>query len=217
MNFKIAIITLCILWVGFTSGCADLPTSPPSIHKILFLGNSLTAHGPSPAIGWSGNWGMAASDANKDYVHQLAARLGGVEHTEVDLYPFETNFRTYNLESIDGYLLLQPDLIVLQIGDNASDALGFVQYYKTLVNRLGTRGSPLIVCTSTWWPYPALNQEIKNTCSAPNLRFVDISHLYADPTNIASSERPFSDAGVAMHPGDKGMTAIADALYRAIR
>ncbi len=28
--------------------------------RILFLGNSLTLHGPKPEIQWTGNWGMAA-------------------------------------------------------------------------------------------------------------------------------------------------------------
>ena len=33
--------------------------------RVLFLGNSITLHGPAPAIGWEGNWGMAASTVRK--------------------------------------------------------------------------------------------------------------------------------------------------------
>lgn len=29
--------------------------------KVLFLGNSITKHGPKADIDWSGNWGMAAT------------------------------------------------------------------------------------------------------------------------------------------------------------
>ena len=37
--------------------------------RVLFVGNSVTLHGPSEPIGWFGDWGMAASGKEKDYVH----------------------------------------------------------------------------------------------------------------------------------------------------
>jgi hypothetical protein len=37
--------------------------------RILFIGNSLTRHSPAPDLGWHGDYGMAASEEDKDFVH----------------------------------------------------------------------------------------------------------------------------------------------------
>ncbi len=42
------------------------------------------------------------------------------------------------------------------------------------------------------------------------------SSLGRTPSNAARSERTFPHGGVAGHPGDKGMKALADALLRAM-
>jgi hypothetical protein len=47
--------------------------------------------------------------------------------------------------------------------------------------------------------------------------WVDLKQLGADPINAASAERHFEHAGVAGHPGDKGMQAIADRIWDAIQ
>lgn len=46
--------------------------------------------------------------------------------------------------------------------------------------------------------------------------FVDNSRLGSDEANFARSERKIDHEGVAGHPGDKGMKAIADTLWAAI-
>jgi hypothetical protein len=46
--------------------------------------------------------------------------------------------------------------------------------------------------------------------------FVDAGVLGREPANAARSERDFKHDGVAGHPGDKGMKALADAIVEAV-
>ncbi len=52
--------------------------------RVLFVGNSITLHGPRPQIGWTNNWGMAASARDKDYVHLLQKRIVATAETHAE-------------------------------------------------------------------------------------------------------------------------------------
>ncbi len=135
------VLVICLLLPAIpVSLVADdkVPSISPRIGslpaaRVLFPGNSITLHGPAPAIGWTGNWGMAASAEHLDYVHLVTAGIAAASG-------------------------VQPEIMVR-----------------------------------------------------------NIATLGLDESNMARSERRIEHAGVASHPGDKGMKAIADAILAAIK
>ena len=70
--------------------------------KVLYLGHSMTRHGPSQKIGWTNDWGMAASAREKDYAHLVArgieAKTG--RKTEIrlrNIASFERNLAGFDM------------------------------------------------------------------------------------------------------------------------
>jgi hypothetical protein len=189
----------------------------PPVSSILFLGNSITLHPPSPDIGWSGNWGMAASAQAKDYAHLLTANFPGATQSEVSITDFELNYRTFDITSLHAMLEAAPSVVVVEVGDNVTDSLGFAPYYAALIKYVSSSSSAIVLCTSTWFGSQTINAAIQSGCTGSNVRFVDLSGLHADSLNQASSERTFTDPAVGSHPGDAGMIQIAARLYAAIK
>ena len=70
--------------------------------RILFVGNSITVHPPVPEIGSTGSWGMAATAAEKDYVHLVVGALAKIRGTKpeflaVNLAAFERGYEGFDL------------------------------------------------------------------------------------------------------------------------
>jgi hypothetical protein len=93
-------------------------------------------------------------------------------------------------------------------------------WFKAAVKELLTfvkgSGSPTIYVRSSFWPDGVKDGILKQVCAELDGTFVDISRLSSDPKNYARSERKFSHDGVAAHPGDAGMAAIAEAIWGAV-
>lgn len=197
--------------------------------RILFLGNSITLHGPSAAVSWSGNWGMAASEREKDYAHVLinsiAKMLARRPEVMIDgIADFERHYDTYDVSSrLKKHLAFKADLVIVAIGENVP-ALASEQsratFKSSLVKLLKTlhgNGNPTIVVRSCFWRNKVKDDILKQACTEVGGVFVDIGELGKDESNYARSERSYAHAGVAAHPGDKGMKAIADAILGALK
>ncbi|MBN2311343.1 MAG: beta-galactosidase [Candidatus Hydrogenedentes bacterium] len=193
------------------------------IRKMLVVGNSLTNHGPSDAIGWNGQWGMAATARENDFAHVLHRKVceaqpePDVQLIVEGLLARDMPSRTEQFEGLSAY---QADLIIIQIGDNLSeddagkDSLG--KPYEELLSLLEGDHAPLIVGVGTWGEGPVRDRLIRRACMRRGALFVRIVHLSRDSVNRAESEGHFEHAGVNWHPGDRGMQAIADTLWAAI-
>jgi len=207
---------------------AEPEVKPSAIHKILFLGNSITLHGPKADIGWTGNWGMAASSEDKDYVHlvtsALARQAGATPRTMVrNIADFERNYATYDvggqLKDLFGF---DADLVVLAIGENvpALDSKEARARFKAGVMNLLrcalAKRHPLVVVRSCFWADAAKDQVLREACQEAGGVFVDAGPLGREAANAARSERSFTHEGVASHPGDRGMKALADAIVQAV-
>lgn len=213
---------------------ADAPPTKPTIGRlpagrVLFLGNSITKHGPAPAIGWTGDWGMAASAREKDYVQLLTSHIaktaGAHPMTMVrNIADFERGYETFDIEKeFKEELAFQADLVIIAIGENVSEPSTdesrkkFAEAFARLLSAVKQHGKPAIFVRSSFWQNPVKDTIMRRASEDAGATYVDISRLGADKSHMASSERKIEHPGVAGHPGDKGMKAIADDIFSAIR
>lgn len=232
IQFGLALV-LAILVTHNTSANAqkseDLRIGSLHVGKVLFLGNSITLHGPAPTIGWTGNWGMAASSQEKDYVHILLDKIGkaagGKPQVMVkNVADFERRLNDYHVsKELKAELAFEPDLIIIALGENASPAKTpeakdqFRKAFAGLLDELKRHGHPTIFVRGQFWQDADKDALMRQACEDAGGIFVDNSKLGSDESNFARSERKIEHAGVAGHPGDKGMKEIADALWLAMQ
>lgn len=196
--------------------------------RVLFLGNSITLHAPAPNIGWDGNWGMAASAIEKDYVHILLGKwkqaTGKTPLSMVkNIAEFERNLDEYRIsEQLKDELSFKADTIILAIGENAAkpkndeERKRFSTALDQLLKSLKENGAPTIYVRSQFWPDVEKDTLLKQATERAGCVWVDLNQLGADPAYAAKAERHFDHAGVAGHPGDKGMQAIADKIWQEV-
>jgi len=199
-----------------------------SVEKVLFIGNSITLHGPKADIDWFGNWGMAASAEAKDYVHLVTKALtekSGVAPVVMvkNVADFERSYASYDIASkLKEAAEFHADVIILAIGENVpalktpEEKAKLKTSVTNLIQSLMGGRHPTILVRSCFWANADKDEALRLACQTVGGIFVDISVLSKDEGNYARSERPFKHAGVANHPGDQGMAAIAQALMKAL-
>jgi len=183
--------------------------------KILFLGNSITLHSSAPQIGWFGEWGMAASKKENDYVHLVEKGL--IERGKCpeirfrNIAEFERdpglNIQSYFAED----LRFAPDVLILRIAENTPEEA--VEQFGDACIQLVSAFLSVCPCkvfiVGTFWKFPRREELLSEAADKTNTVYLSLSHLQSEEYQARGL---FEHQGVAGHPSDKGMRAIADVI-----
>ena len=194
--------------------------------NVLFLGNSITRHAPAPEIGWGYDWGMSASAEEKDYVH-VAVRLleekyGKVNYCTACCGDWERAY--FEDEKIPRWKLARDfnaDLIVVRLGENIwgplrenLDKVPLYPHLDTFIKYFKVNPNAKVVVTDLFWAYEGIDKVLREVCEKNGYTHVHISDL--GDTDEMKALGQFWHEGVALHPNDKGMQAIAERVVEAL-
>lgn len=184
--------------------------------KILFMGNSITRHEQKTEIGWDGDYGMAASCPGNDYVHVLCDMLEKRgKHTifrAENISAFEVNPGEESIERIKPLNDWGADIAIFRIGENVSDEKkdGFEKFFPLLIKCF--KQSAVFV-VSTFWGNDRTEQIERDSAEKSGVYFVSLEDIQGDEYKAIGE---YEHEGVAAHPSDKGMRAIAEKIFEAI-
>ena len=189
--------------------------------KILFIGNSITRHGPAPEIGWFGDYGMAASSKEKDYVHVTASLLdeplGGITIGIAQLSDWERNYAEEDIlpRLYQKAHTFNADIVIVRIGENmAPDAAPASRPYFEEMIRFFAHNAHTVVGTNSFWRNDARDKMLQELAQENGYVFCSLSGLENDRRNMALDE--YEHRGVAGHPSDLGMKEIAKRITKCI-
>jgi hypothetical protein len=219
---KIIIFTLSILFVACNHDASFIAIDKEKIghiKNVLIMGNSIVRHPPLPEIGWSNNWGMAASSIDSDFVHILKRKLSPYNVNLVyDNYAdFESHYWDYDYSKFDTLKRFNPDMIIVRLAENVNDSMsipkGFIKHYDSLLNYIDPEKSAVKIICDGWWANNNINRLLKDYAEENDYTFLDHNSLYSNNT-IALGE--YKNAAVEQHPSNKGMALIAESIWGAI-
>ena len=195
---------------------------------LLVMGNSIMRNPPLPEIGWTGNWGMAATEPAKDYAHQTVRIL---KEKGLDL---ELNLADRDCPRCDGAIdeqihnmdqvrRVHPRFVVVQLAEHSGEielrSGKMSDQYRRLLQGLKDEGVPHVYCVSSWGEKDPEGPHAAAIWVAlkdfPGYEYVDISAVASDTVNYGDTTR-FANPGVRWHPGNRGMLKIAEAVAAAI-
>jgi hypothetical protein len=187
--------------------------------KILIIGNSITRHGPKPEIGWDRDWGMAASCEENDYVHLLCSDL---KKEGIDSFVmvrqgwwWERNYMNDTIwDEFKKEHEFDADIVVFRLGENIlkDDRPYCYEKLKAFAPYICPHGK--IVFTTLFWKCPTVDGAIKQV--AEERGDIWVNGCFDDDEECMAIGQ-FEHRGVAMHPSDKGMRAIATSVLGGIK
>jgi len=198
-----------------------IPVKTPK--KVLILGNSITWHPASPSINWFGNWGMAATAADKDFLSLLTDKIKeNNEQNEVlgrNVYPFERAYETISLTEFEDLKTFKADIIVIRFGENIAEperaATPELQIaVNTFVDYLADGRPVKVILTTPFWTNLGVNQNFLALSEQNKWPLIPLHDLSLANENMALER--FENSSVGRHPGDLGMERIASRIWAVL-
>lgn len=216
--------------VGVTNTGQFIAQAVGKYTKILHFGNSILKHGIVSY--WWGFWGMAAKTREDDYAHRFLAKIKEANPTaqswEENIAAWEQNPSGFNKASLDSLLTAQAyDLVVVRLGENATSipAATYKTEFRNLIAYIQTKvPTARIIIGGMFWANTGLDNAMKEIAVEKNITYVDMSGLdiAANKSFIGDvvqgddgQSHTVNNAGVANHPNNNGMEAIATRLFNA--
>lgn len=227
---EIAVLKSMIRKLNVTGGSTDSDVGSASEFRYFAIGNSITWH--CKCEYWWNEVGMAASQKGKDYVALVAAdlkeRYDVVSYEALNFAIWETNAhdRSQTLSTLDPYLSADLDLITIQLSENASNLATFERDYEALILYVREKcpNAEIVLVDEFWQANKSVMK--KRVAEKLNMPYADLSEIQNDPAYQSSMgqivygddgvKHAVDHAGVAGHPGDKGMRYIADAIIKVM-
>lgn len=221
-------VSVCFAALILLAGCGlddtlTKTSSPPSTSdyppptKLVTIGNSITLHIPQASIGWSGNWGMAASAQDNDYSHLTAAAMD-LPVTPINITGLETNgiSSSVYLQALATAGIDSTTIVVVEFGDNVPNSWvqGFSNVYGDFLSAIPPHLK--LVCLSTFWERPWVDIVIRGECELHGGLYTYIGDIYTDPNNPDRTDNTYSNPGVNMHPHDWGMAQISSRILTEV-
>jgi len=188
--------------------------------RVLFVGNSITRHGPRADIGWDSDWGMAASSIENDYLHRLVAKIRGFDPdmawSIAQVAPFEWDFANVDpAESYPEAVAFEADIIIMFFGANVpktydtdpAPQMKFGDAYEKMRNAFVGGREDVFVCHGQgFYIRPVLDEEKRAVARRCGDAFVELGDIQTRPETH----------GRYNHPNDRGMEEIAAAFWQVL-
>lgn len=213
----------------------DIEIEQKGIGKVLVFGNSITKHPITPF--WWGEWGMAASTRENDWVHQLQSKLR-IKNEDamiqaLNIADWERNLNSYDISQLDTYLVSDIECVIFKIGENVQDKPNFETSLNLLVQKVKTKvPKAQILIVGSFWPLQEIEIILTKVAKDQKCSFVSLAYMWDKQdvyqaklnTNVFGDDNQWhviSDGGdvaigVASHPNDFAMQAIASDIAKIL-
>ena len=185
--------------------------------KVLIVGNSILRHPPASYIGWYGDWGMAATSPDKDFLHvytrllQVSNKYNYVNVNSKNIAVWENDF-TYNLNEFVDITSETYDVLIVRLGENVSNTVDYHMALNNMINLFKTTDTKVII-TGIVWENDIKESIHKQIALENSYKYVSFENFRAIRNNYAWDL--FENIGVAAHPSDLGMQSIGQLLYNS--